>query len=491
MQGMPTVAYTVAQARELDRLASASFGIPEYTLMQRAGQAAATFIHRHFPLAQRIAIVCGPGNNAGDGYVLARLLQAARRDVVVVAEGNTPQEGPALAAFGDWRSAGGALAPFAGHFDEFDLVVDALFGIGLTRALEGQAAAIVAAINAQVAPILALDVPTGLNADSGDACGPAVRATLTLSFIGLKRGMITGAGQELCGEIHVDTLDLPDVLFACVPPALQLLDDALLRKYLPPRERHAYKGHFGHVLVVGGDEGMGGAVRLAAEGALRSGAGLVSVATRPVHVAPILASRPEIMVRGISGPAELDALLDRATVVIVGPGLGRGTWSQLLLAAVTERNLPTIMDADALNGLAESACVLPEHVVLTPHPGEAARLLECSSADVQRQRFESADKLAEFFSSTVVLKGAGTIVRDKLGTSVCPIATPALATGGSGDVLAGVIGGLMAQGLPTGAAARCAVHLHALAGAAAGADGERGTVAGDLMLHIKRLVNPR
>ncbi len=491
MLGMPTVAYTVAQARELDRLASASFGIPEYTLMQRAGQAAASFIHRHFPLAQRIAIACGPGNNGGDGYVLARLLQAARRDVVVVAaDGRTPHSGPAHAAFSDWRAAGGALAPFT-HFDEFDLVVDALYGIGLTRAPDGISAAMIEAINAQVSPVLALDVPSGLDADAGSAPGPAVRATLTLTFIGLKRGMITGAGVELCGEIHVDTLDLPVVLFACVPPTVQVLDDALLRKHLPRRARDAHKGHFGHVLIVGGDDGMGGAVRLAAEGALRAGAGLVSVATRAAHVAPILAARPEIMVRGVSGPAELGPLLDRASVVVVGPGLGQSTWSQLLLGAATERNLPTIMDADALNGLADSACVLPEHVVMTPHPGEAARLLESTSSEVQRQRFDAADKLAEFFASTVVLKGAGTIVRDKAGTTVCPIATPALATGGSGDVLAGVIGGLMAQGLPAGIAARCAVHLHAQAGLAAGADGERGTLAGDLLLNIKRLANPR
>ena len=246
------------------------------------------------------------------------------------------------------------------------------------------------------------------------------------------------------------------------------------------------------VLVVGGDEGFGGAVRLAAEAAARVGAGLVSVATRAAHVTSILSARPELMVRGVAGPGDLDALLEKASVVVVGPGLGQSAWSQTLLGAVTERGLPVVMDADALNMLGQAACVLPEQVVITPHPGEAARLLDVSTAEIQADRYGAAQRLAGFFQATVVLKGAGTVICDgPQNVSICPLATPALATGGSGDVLAGCIGGLIAQGLSGADAARAAVLMHALAGLAAAAEGgERGTLAGDLLPHLRRYANP-
>jgi NAD(P)H-hydrate epimerase len=284
---------------------------------------------------------------------------------------------------------------------------------------------------------------------------------------------------------------LPKVLFACVPASTQLLHAAQLREWLPRRARVGHKGDFGHVLIVGGEEGYGGAVRLAAEAAARVGAGLVSVATRPAHAQAILSARPELMARGVAGPGDLEDLLNKASVVVIGPGLGRGTWSEILLGAVTERGLPTVMDADALNLLAQAACVLPEQVVITPHPGEAARLLDLSTAEVQADRFDAARRLAEYFQATVGLKGAGTLVCDgPQGISLCPTANPGLATGGTGDVLAGCIGGLMAQGLPAATAARAAVLVHALAAAAAAEAGERGMLAGDLFPHLRRLVNP-
>ncbi|MBK8067801.1 MAG: NAD(P)H-hydrate dehydratase [Rhodanobacteraceae bacterium] len=488
----PDVAYSVAQSRELDRLAGSSFELPGDLLMDRAGRAAAALVRTAFPLAQRIAVVCGTGNNGGDGYVLARLLLEMRREVYLYAPDQAlPTSGEAARACAAWQAAGGQMSIFGGALPEVDLVVDALFGIGLKRAPEGARAALIAAMNAQSAPVLALDVPSGLDGDTGATPGEAVRAHTTLSFIGLKQGLLTGRAPALAGRILVDSLDLPAVLFACVPPVVRLLKPQTLAASLPPRARDAHKGHFGHVLVVGGDEGYGGAVRLAAEAAARVGAGLVSVATRPQHVAGILAARPELMVRGVSGPGELEALLEKASVIVVGPGLGQSMWSQTLLAAVTERGLPTVMDADALNLLAQAACVLPEQVVITPHPGEAARLLDCTTAEIQADRFGSVQRLAEFFQATAVLKGAGTLVCDSpQQVSVCPIANPGLATGGTGDVLAGCIGGLLAQGLSAPDAARCAVLLHALAGQAAAADGERGLLAADLLPHLRRLANP-
>lgn len=485
--------YTAAQARELDRLAAASFEVPAQTLMERAGRAAAQFIDAQWPLAQRIVIVCGPGNNGGDGYVLARLLRQSRREVsVYAAQDRLPEGGEAAVAARAWMDAGGRPSSFSGTLPDADLVVDALFGIGLSRPPEGAYADLIEAMNAQSAPILSLDVPSGVDADTGAVPGVAVTAAATLSFIVLKQGLLTGSACNHTGNLWVDDLDLPKVLFACVPAATQLLRPAQLQDWLPRRPRDAHKGDFGHVLVVGGDEGYGGAVRLAAEAAARVGAGLVSVATRAIHVPAILAARPELMVRGVAGPGDLEALLEQASVVVVGPGLGRSTWSEILLAAVTERGLPTVMDADALNLLAQAACVLPEQVVITPHPGEAGRLLDLSTAEVQGNRFEAAQRLAEFFQATVVLKGAGTLVCDgPHGLSLCASANPGLATGGTGDVLAGCIGGLMAQGLSAAAAARAAVVLHAEAGRAAAEQGERGLLASDLYPHLRRLANPQ
>jgi NAD(P)H-hydrate epimerase len=490
---LPDLAYSVEQAREIDRLAAASFELPGELLMERAGRAAAALVRSRYPLAQRVAVVCGTGNNGGDGYVLARVLAESRREVYVYAPDQAlPSRGEAASACAAWQAAGGQMSIFSGELPDVDLVVDALFGIGLKRAPQGVHAQLIDAMNAQAAPVLALDVPSGLDADTGATPGVAVSAHTTLTFIGLKQGLLSGRAPALVGELLVDELELPKVLFACVPAAARVLKREQLATWLPQRARDAHKGNFGHVLVVGGDEGYGGAVRLAAEAAARVGAGLVSVATRAAHVNSILSARPELMVRGVAGPGDLEALLDKASVVVVGPGLGQSAWSQTLLAAITERGLPVVMDADALNLLAQAACVLPEQVVITPHPGEAARLLDLTPAEVQADRFAAAQRLAEFFQATVVLKGAGTVVCDgPQNLAICPLATPALASGGSGDVLAGCIGGLIAQGLGAANAARAAVLMHALAGLAAAADGgERGTLAGDLMPYLRRYANP-
>jgi NAD(P)H-hydrate epimerase len=486
-----TRAYTVEQAREIDRLASASFEIPSHELMERAGRAAFRLVCERWPLAQQIIVACGAGNNGGDGYVLARLLLEARREVHLLTPGGVlPSTGDALRMYEAFCLAGGRVAAYVDPLPAANLIVDALLGIGLKRPPEGAFRELIEALNAHGAPILALDVPSGLDADTGAAPGAAIRADCTLSFIVCKQGLLTGRAPALVGTLLVDDLGLPAVLLACVPPAAEVIDGGRLPEWLPARARDAHKGDHGHVLVVGGEEGYGGAVRLAAEAAARVGAGLVSVATRALHVAPILAARPELMVRAVAGPGDLDVLLEKAKVVVIGPGLGRSTWSEVLLAHVTESGKPTVIDADALNWLADSACVLPEQVVLTPHPGEAARLLEIPTPQVQANRFAAVRRLAEAFGATAVLKGAGTLVADARGLAICPVATPALATGGTGDVLAGAIGGLIAQGLAPGIAARAAVVLHALAGLAVAADGERGALAGDLLLPLRKLANP-
>jgi NAD(P)H-hydrate epimerase len=274
------------------------------------------------------------------------------------------------------------------------------------------------------------------------------------------------------------------------PDACRLDPDALARAWLAARPRGAHKGRFGHVLVVGGDHGYAGAARLAAEAAARCGAGLVSLATRADHAAGLVAAGPEVMVRGVESADDLAPLLARATVLAVGPGLGEGPWGRSMMAAVLAARLPRVVDADALAQLPGGAVnEMPQ--VLTPHPGEAGRLLGVSAAEVQADRFTAADRLRERFGGVVVLKGSGTLVLDGEGPAgVCDRGNPGMATGGMGDVLTGAIAGLLAQGLPPGPAARLGVCLHARAADLAAREGERGMLAGDLLPHLRRLVNP-
>ncbi len=270
----------------------------------------------------------------------------------------------------------------------------------------------------------------------------------------------------------------------------QILDKSLLSTAFPKRARDAHKTDFGHVLVIGGDVGMGGAVRLSAEGALRVGAGLVSVATRSEHVALVSGSCPEIMCHGIEKASALSPLIEKASVIVLGPGLGKSKWSRQLFELVLAVDLPKVMDADALNLLSESPCH-QHHWILTPHPGEAARLLQIDVETVQADRIESANALANRYGGVAVLKGAGTIVQmENELPSICPYGNPGMATAGMGDVLSGVIGGLLAQHFSLLSAAKIGVLLHAVAGdEAAKINGERGLVATDLMPHLHRLVN--
>jgi NAD(P)H-hydrate epimerase len=493
MNAHPSGLYSAAQAREFDRLATARFDIPSFELMTRAGRAAARVIRERLPLAQRVVVACGLGNNAGDGYVLARLLKESGREVRVYAlDGRLPVTEDAERAAKQWLEAGGKVDLLSSNLPECDVLVDALFGIGLSRDLSGSAAAAVRTINQTAAVRVALDIASGLCADTGGVRGSVVQADLSIAFIVAKLGQYTGEGPACSGERLLESLNLPTALLQSQAPLVEVMQRSELAAAFKPRSRTAHKGHFGHVLVIGGDSGMGGAVRLAAEAALRCGAGRVSVATRAEHVAPLLAARPELMVRGVAGPAELKPLLDRATVVLAGPGLGQSAWSETLLLSAAQRNLPSVFDADALNLLAQGACLLPEHLVLTPHPGEAAALLECSSAEVQADRLAALGRLVQAFQVSVVLKGAGTLVSGPRGqVALCPFGNPGMATAGSGDVLAGLIAGLLAQGWTPAESARLGVLLHAVAGdqAARSGGGERGMLAGDLLAALRGLLN--
>lgn len=493
MPNLPHNLYSASQTRELDRLAASQFALPGATLMARAAQAAFECLRQRWPQAQRLLICCGVGNNAGDGYLLAKLAHAAGLQVRVLQVGEPGRlRGDALAA----AEAAGAVGVVAESWQrgaglpQCDVVVDALLGTGLSGEVHGAWRALIEEINASGRPVLALDIPSGLDADCGAVLGAAVRADLTLSFIALKAGLFTGAGPALCGEVRLDDLQLPAQVYEQVGAMAQRLTLSRFTALLGPRVRDGHKGCYGHVLVVGGDAGMAGAVRLAAEAAARVGAGLVSVATHPGHAASIAMACPELMCHGIETADQLEPLLHRATVVVVGPGLGQAPWGQALLARLLEIRQPLVVDADALNLLAQEPSWCDDWV-LTPHPGEAGRLLGESAADVQRNRFAAAAGLQASYGGVVVLKGPGTVVLAGDGMpGVCSGGNPGMASGGMGDVLSGVIAGLIAQGLDLRSAAAAGVCLHAAAADAAAAEGERGLLASDLFPHLRRLVNP-
>jgi len=371
--------------------------------------------------------------------------------------------------------------------------VDAMLGIGLQRAPGGEVASAIKAVNAHPAPLLALDVPSGLNVDTGSTPGVGIRADVTLTFIGLKRGLFTGAGVELAGKVCFAALEVPAKVYASRIPAARRIDVARQESLLGRRTRTAHKGHFGHVLVIGGDHGYGGAALLAATAAARCGAGLTSVVTRSAHVPGLLAACPEVMAHACDDARLPAALLQRASVLVLGPGLGRAAWGRELFRLALAAQQTMVIDADGLKLLAESAHRARDNWILTPHPGEAARLLDSSVADLQADRFASVQALQQRYGGVVVLKGAGTLIQSagSLPPALCSAGNPGMASGGMGDVLSGVIGALLAQGMTPTEAAETGVCVHAAAAdAAAAARGERGLLASDLMPHLQRLANP-
>ena len=510
-KNIPHALYRAEQVRALDRLVQEQLGVSEFGLMQRAGAAALACLRERWPGARRLLIFIGPGNNGGDGLVIAALAAKLGLKVRIVSL-SAPDQLTGAAA--DARNMAGGLQLAMESFREFmdgpepdcDLIVDAIFGIGLRRAAEGEQRAAIEWINASSLPVLAVDLPSGLGADTGAAFGAVVRADLTITFIGMKRGLLTHEGPEYSGELVFAELDAPEEIFrhSTAPRAeVERIDVHSTAGFLPRRRRASHKGSNGHVLLLGGDSGMGGAILLAAEAALRSGAGLVSVVTRSCHRPAVLARRPEIMVTGTEDHrVDLPTLFDRATNIVIGPGLARGEWSRNLLrtalAAQSSRDIPMVLDADALGLLASEAgdgvWEPRDDQVLTPHPGEAAVLLGSSVAAVQRDRFAAVAELQRRFGGHCLLKGAGSLICGPgrpARFQLCSEGNPGMGSAGMGDVLSGIIAGLHAQGLPLGESLRCAVCVHGEAADLAAAEaGERGLIATDLLPCIRRLVNP-
>ncbi len=498
MAYLPDVLYRAEQVRQLDQMAIQSFAIPGYTLMQRAGQAAFDVIREHWPAAERILVACGGGNNGGDGYVIAWLAKQAGLDVSLLQVTRAEHiSGDADLARQDWLAAGGSEISWqdAEHFsvllDNNDLLVDALLGTGLLRDVSGDWKTLIDLLNPHRIPVLAVDIPSGLNADSGVVMGSGVRADRTISYVGLKQGMFTAAGVEFCGQILFDDLQIPAEVYDTVKPAATRLDANNACRLVPAARRASdHKGKFGHVLVVGGGPGMPGAALMAALAAARSGAGLVSIATHPDHAVQLVSRCPELMCHGVQSATELGKLLERATVVVLGPGLGRSAWASDLFARVLDTDLPLVVDADGLNLLAREKATR-DNWVLTPHPGEAARLLASSTAEVQHDRFAAARQIASDYQAVCVLKGSGSLIHDLDDrVAISTSGNPGMATGGMGDILGGIIAALTAQGLDLANAARLGVWLHGRAAdMEAAAGGERGMLATDLLPWIRSLIN--
>ncbi|MGM0592909.1 MAG: NAD(P)H-hydrate dehydratase [Pseudomonadota bacterium] len=492
MKRLPHDLYRAAQVRELDRLAIDYYGIAGYSLMTTAGQVLFDAMRKRWPRVRQIAVLCGGGNNGGDGYVVARLARLAGMEVELHQLAPADKlKGEARRAFEDAEAAAVSMINYDGQrLDGFELVVDAMLGTGLNGEPQGIWREAIEAVNEIDVPVVAVDIPSGLSADTGRVLGAAVRADLTLSFIGLKQGLFTADGPDHCGELRFSALNVPVEVYGHLSPAARRIDYPQLKSQLSRRRRNSHKGEHGHVLVVGGDHGMGGAVRLAGEAAARCGAGLVSLATRERHAAAIAQARPELMCHAVEQPEQLVPLLERASVVALGPGLGRGAWGRGVLARILESGLPLVVDADALNLLALEPAYRRDWV-LTPHPGEAARLLGCSTAEIQADRFAAAASLEASFGGVVVLKGCGSLVLARDGEfALCSEGNPGMASAGMGDLLTGVIAALIAQGHALRDAARLATVIHGAAGDRAAATGERGMLASDLLPQLRQLVNP-
>lgn len=505
-QTLPSALYTAEQVRELDRIAIEDFGISGISLMKAAGRAVFKEINQRWPGAP-ITVFCGSGNNGGDGYIVAALAQE-RGLLVQLIQLASPQKlmGDARAAYEYALAAGVPMSLFSDCLDlPVGIIVDALLGTGFVAGGDGAQpevrepfAQAIRLMNESGLPVVSADIPSGLCSNTGTAAETAVNACLTITFIGLKQGLFTGRGPALCGEIVYQGLSVPPEVFTGITPSSYRLQRELLMEALSPRRADAHKGGFGHVLVIGGDHGFGGAAAMAAEAALRSGAGLVSVATRPEHVPALLSRRPELMVSAVNSGQELQSLLNgersSPTVLVVGPGLGRTPWSEQMLQQALAAKLPMILDADALNLLSEGRLTIPSDKsqwVLTPHPGEAARLLGGSISSVQANRFQSVQALYEKFHCPVLLKGAGSLVCTAIDEPIglCTAGNPGMATGGMGDVLSGIVAGLFAQGLPSDVALPLAVCLHAEAADVAARKGERGLLATDLFGPLQQLIN--
>ncbi|MDI5831494.1 bifunctional ADP-dependent (S)-NAD(P)H-hydrate dehydratase/NAD(P)H-hydrate epimerase [Shewanella xiamenensis] len=491
LSSLPTALYTQEQVRAAELLAVSEGEATLYQLVERAGCAAFNYLTEQIVRqpklgAMPLLVLAGNGNNGADALVCARLaLEAGHKvHVFLLKTKGTPEFEQALSAY---LNQGGIVdSPNIDAILQAPILIDGLLGTGVQGAVREQVAALIHAINQSNAWVLSLDLPSGILADTGVVAQVAVMADATLCFGGLKQGLLTSKARHHCG--HLAFADLGLTPFFNGESATRVGGE-ILKSYFAARARDSHKGQSGKVTLIGGDFGMAGAIRLASEACLRAGAGLVTVISRPEHQLTVNVSRPELMFWGCElVDMEVYLRLGWAQVVVLGPGLGKHDWGYNLFKAAGLSDKPCVLDADALNLLSQEPR-RQTNWVLTPHPGEAARLLGCSVADIEHDRFAAVRALQQKYGGVVLLKGAGTIIFDGEQMVVAPVGNPGLASGGCGDVLSGIIGALMAQGMDNMQATVVGVVVHGCAADLAAVQGERGMLASDLMPFIRQLVN--
>jgi hydroxyethylthiazole kinase-like uncharacterized protein yjeF len=503
---------TADQMREADRRTIQDIGIPSLVLMENAGRQVVAAMESFFEDLgeRRVAILCGKGNNGGDGFVVARTLHQRGIDASVFLVGQVSEvKGDARVNLEILGRLGVTVVEIADegqwelHFSEIsthDLIVDALFGTGLRTALTGIYETVIADVNTSELPVVSIDLPSGMSADTPDLIGDCIEATVTVTLGAPKVPLILPPAEQKSGEVVIADIGIPiDVFETLEGPRLELLTRDRIRPLINPRAADAHKGDFGRVLIVAGSRGKSGAAVLAARGALRSGAGLVTVATPAGITAIVAAHAPEYMTEALDETADgtvAAGAVDRvlaisADAIAVGPGLGRGPEVTRFIRELVDRSdVPLVLDADALNAFVDEPAALVaregREIIITPHPGEMARLVGGMADDVQGNRLGLAKDFASRHRVYLILKGHRTLVATPDGkVFVNPTGSPGMATGGTGDVLTGMVAAWLAQLLDAEAACRLAVYLHGAAGELADADeGEVSMTAGDLAEHI-------
>ncbi|TRX57883.1 NAD(P)H-hydrate dehydratase [Thalassomonas sp. M1454] len=465
-------------------------GITLYQLMESAGLAAFELFKQQWPQAKTVLVVCGRGNNAGDGFVFARLAKAAGLTVYL----------HALASFDDYQGdaalASEKYLKIAGEFssldniakEKIDVVIDAILGTGIKGALKPNYRELIEFVNVLNKPVLSIDLPSGLNANTGQVSDACIKAKLSVCFIALKQGMLTGEAKNYCGDIYIAGLGIADE-FANQVPSNILINHRSNLPQLTKRLAAGHKGNSGFVLALAGNKGMPGAARLCTEAALRSGAGLLALACHVENKSIVVSNRPEIMLVDIDNNEKSEQQkIAKANVIVIGPGLGTDNWAQRHFDFALAQQKRLIVDADGLNLLAKKPR-FNENWVLTPHPGEAARLLGVSVAEVENDRFAAVQAIALKYGGIVVLKGAGTLICDGKRVAINFSGNPGMASGGMGDVLSGILAALSLQ-LDDLFYATCqGVDIHSQAADIAAKEGEKGLLASDLFPYIRQLVN--
>ncbi|MGS2719242.1 NAD(P)H-hydrate dehydratase [Paraglaciecola aestuariivivens] len=512
-QAAASLAHKIVPAEHVKTLepkAAELAGCTMFELMQRAGAAAFNLLQKKWPMAKRILVLAGHGNNAGDGYVLATLAKQQGLEVTVCCDDPQHQlSGDARQAKVIWQQANGTTLTFnEPDFKHYDLLVDALLGTGLKGLISESLSSLIQSINQSHCPILSLDLPSGMHANTGQPMPICVQASVTITFVAMKPGLVTGQGKFYCGQLTFADLDIGPSFF---PLAVQAhCQSAQLVNYssllpLPARPTHAHKGAFGRVLCIGGNAGMAGAISLSAQAALRAGAGLVKVYCHAKSALSVSTTRPEIML----AEASLEQALQWSSCILIGPGLGQDDWAEQQLSRLidylSEQPKPVVIDADGLNLLAKRLtdnrvlailANLPA-CIITPHPGEASRLLNCTIADIESDRYAASHSLSQRLNAVCVLKGAGSIIcapktSDWPVSLVCTGGNPGMATAGMGDLLTGVAAALLGQNFSAQNAALYAVCMHAEAGdRVANQYGQRGMIASDLFCALRAIVNGR